>query len=397
MWAYVDETGNTGNNLFDPEQPLFITAAFMTKSNFDLVERASIAAIAKKVDSAALHANVLGVARIEEIAADLHKVLKRADPRFFLSRLEKLYLSATKVVDTFFDQGENHAVPWHVYWLRPMRLMLTFKLAKFVITEDIAQTVWKCVTAKSEATSKAFFVEAAKAMLEHVDNLPDARSRQVVREALEWAVANPENFSTYLSEKALRYTHSPNFVAFTNLLDGLDDASTRWKRPLREIVHDKQAELEKTFASWHATVSKPELADAEPLHWPGEAEPIKVQKVSGSTFRTSTEDDSPGLQVVDVLLWSFKRVFEGKDVGQNTAKLLNWASKRTYQHDFSFQGVGESAEAAFHRIMNADLPDKAITESKDMLENYEQNRRKHMTAYADAKAGKLIDSVAKDS
>jgi hypothetical protein len=162
MWAYIDETGNTGNHIFDPEQPLFITAAFMTKSNFDLVEKASMAAIANKIGAMALHANELGVARIETVAPDLRKVLKRADPRFFLSRLEKLYLAATKVVDTYFDQGENHAVPWHVYWIRPMRLMLTFKLARFVITEEIAQIVWKCVTANSEATSKIFFAEGAR-------------------------------------------------------------------------------------------------------------------------------------------------------------------------------------------------------------------------------------------
>ena len=31
MYAYVDETGNTGNRIFDPDQPLFITAAMMTR------------------------------------------------------------------------------------------------------------------------------------------------------------------------------------------------------------------------------------------------------------------------------------------------------------------------------------------------------------------------------
>jgi len=35
MWAYVDETGNTGNRIFDPDQPLFITAAMMTGSGID--------------------------------------------------------------------------------------------------------------------------------------------------------------------------------------------------------------------------------------------------------------------------------------------------------------------------------------------------------------------------
>jgi hypothetical protein len=41
MWAYVDESGNTGNRIFDEEQPLFVTAAMATKTNFDLVYRGS--------------------------------------------------------------------------------------------------------------------------------------------------------------------------------------------------------------------------------------------------------------------------------------------------------------------------------------------------------------------
>jgi ATP-dependent DNA ligase len=49
VWAYVDETGNTGNRIFDDEQPFFTTAAMMTKSNFDLVYQAEISRIARRV------------------------------------------------------------------------------------------------------------------------------------------------------------------------------------------------------------------------------------------------------------------------------------------------------------------------------------------------------------
>jgi hypothetical protein len=29
MYAYVDEMGNTGNRIFDPNQPLYVTAAMI--------------------------------------------------------------------------------------------------------------------------------------------------------------------------------------------------------------------------------------------------------------------------------------------------------------------------------------------------------------------------------
>ncbi|WP_457661940.1 DUF3800 domain-containing protein [Sinorhizobium medicae] len=394
MWAYVDETGNTLNNLFDEDQPLFVTAAFITKTNFDLVAKSSIAAIAKKVGVDALHANVLGVAKIEQIAPDLLKLLKKTDCRFFISRVEKKYLAACKVIDVYFDQGENKAVPWSAYWLRHLRLLLTFKMASFVITPEIAAIVWDCVTAKSEFTSKKHFVQGAEAMLDNVQFVPDARSREIITDALEWAIANPEEFSTHMSEKALRYQHSPNFVAFTNLLDGLQNASERWKRPVRAIIHDKQAEVEKAFATWHAIISKPELANTEGLSWPGESKPLKVQKVTGSTFRTATEEESAGLQVVDVLLWCLMRIFSGKEIGQEAEKLLSWVMHRAFQNDFSFEGVGQQVEAELGKIMDADMPGEHLAEGQKLVEDMEAKRQALVAAHASQKSGKVTEGMA---
>jgi hypothetical protein len=194
MYAYVDETGNTGNELFDPEQPVFVTAAMMTKTNFDAVRRGDLKAIAGRVGTSALHANELGIGRIEEIADDLLRVIKKADAKFFVSRLEKSYLAAAKVFDTYFDAGENLAVPWHAYWIRPLRLMLMFKLATYIIDEEIARIVWDCVTAKTEAKSKGFFVDGAEAILARAPRLPDARSREIVTEAMQGRLPTLKTF-----------------------------------------------------------------------------------------------------------------------------------------------------------------------------------------------------------
>ena len=181
------------------------------------------------------------------------KLLKAANARCFFSRLEKRYLAATKVIATYFDCGENLAVPWQMYSLRKLRLLLTFKVAS-ILTEDIAQTVWDCLTAKKEGTSIALFVEGAKALLGNAHHLPDARSQQVVTEAMNWAIDNPENFSIHSKSNAFRYLHSPNFVAFTSLVLGIDEASKVWNSPVREIVHDRQVEMETPFRIYHELV-----------------------------------------------------------------------------------------------------------------------------------------------
>lgn len=204
MFAYVDETGNTGQNLFDEAQPYFLTAALVTRTNFDVLGRSDIATIAKRIGVSALHANELGPGKIEQIAGDLLRTLKKADARFILSKVEKRYLAVIKIVDHIFDSGENLAVPWQAYNLRPLRLMLVFKIASIVDTTLVKEFWAALMEPKSDQASRRFAV-ACQELLTRVHNLPDRRSREVVSQALNWAIENPEAFSTHSPTKEARY------------------------------------------------------------------------------------------------------------------------------------------------------------------------------------------------
>lgn len=386
MYVYVDESGNTGYRVFDPEQPLFVTAAMMTKTNFDAVRKGALAAIARKVGASALHANELGVGRIEEIADDLLKIVKQADARFFVSRLEKRYLVAAKVYDTYFDAGENLAVPWHAYWIRPLRLTLMFKIVQYVLTEEIAGAVWDCVTAPTAQKSKAFFIQAAESMLARAPNLPDARSREIVTTALQWAINNPENFSTHIRDKINRHAHTPNFVAFTDLIDGVSRASKAWNRPVREIVHDRQSQFERKLIQWHEVFSRPELAKDDPIHWPGDDEPISLSRVPGSRFRMATEETSPGLQVIDVVLWLFQRAVTGKEIGPGGERLLTRVFRYGYQNDLTFDAIANSVEHQLDKIWDTPLTEEQKRAGAELMSRGEANRIAAMTKYATQKA-----------
>ncbi len=385
MYAYVDETGNTGNRIFDPNQPLFITAAMMTRGNFDVIWQSRVARIGKKVGVQALHANELGVGKIEDIALDLLKLVKDAKARFFLSRLEKRYLAATKVIDTYFDSGENLAVPWQSYNLRHLRLLLTLKVSEYVLTDEIAQIVWDCITAKKEGKSTALFIQGADALLAKAQNFPDERSKQVVTEALQWAIENAESFSFHTKDKSFRYSHSPNFVAFTSLVHGIDEASKGWASPVREIVHDRQMEMESLLRFHHEIVAN---ASGEVVHWPGEA-PMSMRRVPGSALRMATEETSAGLQVIDVILWLFKRVVTDQEIGPAGARLIQQVFRRGHQNDFSFTGVSHHLEKQMHEVMTAPFGEDKQEFSRNFLARTEERRRAAMVEYAAKKAAAI--------
>ena len=59
LFAFVDETGNTGHNLFDEVQPDFFTAALITKGDFDISFERRTKAMADRLKVAASHGKEL--------------------------------------------------------------------------------------------------------------------------------------------------------------------------------------------------------------------------------------------------------------------------------------------------------------------------------------------------
>ncbi len=85
MHAYIDEPGNTGLNLFDPEQPIFMNVAMSSKVDFDDVFRERIQRIAKNAGAQYLHASELGVEGVEGIAPSLMELVEFSQVRFYFA------------------------------------------------------------------------------------------------------------------------------------------------------------------------------------------------------------------------------------------------------------------------------------------------------------------------
>ena len=61
MFFFIDESGNTGNNLFDPEQPILSYGLLSSAPNPDELATAAHASMLRKLGVDCLHANQLGV------------------------------------------------------------------------------------------------------------------------------------------------------------------------------------------------------------------------------------------------------------------------------------------------------------------------------------------------
>ncbi len=380
FFAYVDETGNTGHNLFDEAQPDFFAAALITKGDFDPRFREDVVSLANLHGSNALHGQKLGVGRLEVIAPQLLKILNASEATFFMSRVEKKYLLCSKMFDAIFDSGENAAVAWHHYNLRASRLMLVFKLA-VTIDIDTAKLFWKSILEPKEDVALKMLPEVCDRLLSNLHQVPDARSREVLGQGLNWARENPEAIQIYTDRQTSRHGHFPNLVAFANLLDGLEMLSTQRKRKISSIKHDQQSEFEQTLKAWHEMFSN---ASPEEIKWAGES--YKLQKVVGSQFKVFEDSESPGIQITDVILWLYSQFRKGKALPHGCQSLVDYSLLNGWENDFSFDGVERSFIEKFGAVLSQPLSPEQEASARAMLQKAEENRLASMAQY---KADKL--------
>ena len=77
MFFYVDESGHTGNNLFDATQPYLYYGVIGSILNLDILAKGEIAELRKKLGVERLHATELGENRLIDLVLDLKKLSKK--------------------------------------------------------------------------------------------------------------------------------------------------------------------------------------------------------------------------------------------------------------------------------------------------------------------------------
>lgn len=375
LYAYVDETGNTGHNLFDETQPHFYTAALITKGDFDAVFADRTRSLARELGIDSLHGKELGLAKIETIASAFLRLLHAAKATFFVSRVEKKYLLGTKLFDTLFDSGENAGVAWHHYNLKPLKIILAFKSA-LILDMETARMFWACILEPKEDKALAMLPEICSRLLKNLGRIPDARSREVLGRGLEWARDHPESIQIHTDRRIARQGHFPNMVAFANLLDGLESESQRVKRPVARITHDTQGEFKQMLAARHELFSN---ASPEQITWAGET--YSMQRVVGSSFEVKTDEESAGLQITDVVLWLYLQFRKGKTLPHDCGAVLDYVFEHGWESDFSFKGVEKAIIERWGEVLDTPLTPQKEGEVRGTLAKFEESRQASMARY----------------
>jgi len=379
MYFYIDESGHTGPNLFDPAQPVLYYGVVSSAVDLDTQAEAAVQVLRDRLGVARLHSNELGVARLTLIAEDVARITADFALTFDLLRVMKPDHALISFFDQTFDQGLNPAVPWMWYW-SPLKYPLLFAVAD-LFDEELLEEAWAIrINTKSEEANPAY-AAMCRELIGRVERTvtTDLRLREILLDSLSWASEHPEDihYNVYNRKDLLQI--SPNLIGFQSVMHTiarrLSDANVGASR----LVIDRQSQFNKA-QKWLANIYTRGRGQVFPG---GVGVPeLDLRHMPDIPITPTPGDQSAGLELVDVYLWTFKRFFEGKDLSPELLALIKGQADCGTTDEVSIGGL-QKRWIPWFRNLPEPTPE-GMERAREIMDIQEGRREGHVNGQLDS-------------
>lgn len=337
MFFHIDESGNTGNNLFDSSQPVLSYGVLSSKTNVDALGRDMHKAMLAKLGVDALHAAELGIDRIEKISPMLIKLQNKMKFEFDYYFIEKPTYALVQLFESVFDAGLNKAVMWQTYWT-PMRFYVIGYLSHLV-DEALLRKAWDlCIARRIEQRFDEVITLLDELKRRVSDSKFDARAKEMMINALDFGMAHPQALDFGTPDPKII---SPNAVGFQFVVSAM-------ARQLRKkgferavaITLDHQQQFNAAQIKTHeaqrliaqglkkASTAEQNMILHHPLYAHLMRDEVFGRGIPQAAPLVSHSSHSVGLQIVDVYLWIANRIMSGSAIPEGMSELASLFMKR---------------------------------------------------------------------
>ncbi len=383
MYAYADESGQTGKNLLDPAQPAYHVAAVMSLGDIDKKYGPVFDAYAQQHGFDYMHAAELGMERLYGILPTLTKWIRRDTIRFFIGSIDKRWFILCKFFDFLFDPVENRGARAHVYNVKQLRYLMLVHMWSIFDEQDLRE-VWDAITGRNVSKSQELLLSAILRVGTRLEILPDARSRQIVSDTFSWAEKYPEELGTSFKGKKLLLGHYPNVAMFTPLMLAIEKQSKYWDSPVRRITHDRQSQFQSAWKEMHRLLGN---ASDKPFHLIG-GEDFTLQAAPGSKFVIGKSSASAGIQFADCVLWLTQRALAGDELPSEAKIFMARVVRNTDNYEMSYESTIATLQQELPPIMTGEIPESKLQKGRDIVDICEDKRLDAMLELEKEKAKK---------
>jgi hypothetical protein len=300
MFAYIDETGHSGRNIFDKNES-FQLGTLLSTIDIAAPVRVVLDPFLEDKGVERLHANEWPEHELVNLAHSMLDMIGECGPwSINLFNVHKPYIAPTKFVDMIFDPGENNATPDHWYWDEMHRHVLCL-VTDSAMSRGLAEKFWGAFLNDnaediiSVATEVESFVRKSS---------EPAAIKKVFRDSIKWAKKNQGEFTLIVTEKRKGYQgHSPNVIAFTQAFQAIHQFCKSHDCHPETIVHDRQQEFQSELKRHYEDFGRMVIEDRGDGRFPS----AEIAPYPKGKFTLMPSAHNRGLQAVDLLLWVSQR------------------------------------------------------------------------------------------
>lgn len=307
MFFYIDESGHTGNNLFDVTQPYLYYGVIGSLVNLDMLAKAEVDQIRKKFGVERLHATELGETKLVNLIIDLKRLSKKYSLTFDFYRVKKEDHPVICFFDQVFDQGVNPAMTWSGYWT-PLRYVVLAKLNS-IFDKELKKLAWEARLSSKDEEAEAKVIYICEQLISRLENLADLRSRELFLDVLVWAKNNVRQLFFNAKSKRDKKFISPNLIGFQSVYWGITKRAKKKKKKVLGITVDQQDQFNSTQDYLLEIYRR-----AEGFYYPHDfgLGGLDFRNIPMNVPKFQSSKKSVGLEIVDIYLWLYKRYLDGK-------------------------------------------------------------------------------------
>ena len=353
MFFYVDESGQTGSNLFDLTQPILFYGILSSSVDLDLVCANKIGVLCRKLGVDRLHASNLGYKGIKLVEEDMVKIHRDYHLKFDLVGLHKIDFSIIVFFDQVFDSGVNQAMTWSGYWT-PLRYVLLMKIAS-LFDFNLCKKAWYSRINPNNKESQAGLIEVCQELLNKLPLLQDDRAQQLLGDSLIWAIKNVSEleYNSLVRSRRYKLLTLPNIVCFQPALFSIYECLKQKnikKSSKNVLVIDQQSQFnkaQKQLAKIYETASNSEY----PIWSLGPGMPIlDLKRVPNIFPEIKSSSDSSGLMLVDLYLWLATKIHDEKSLPFNLNNMASYLFKTMSYREISLGALNEKWSKFFQKL-----------------------------------------------
>jgi len=314
LFIYTDESGNSGSNFFDSQQPIFYTSTIISKLDLeseDFLEFHNT--LLELVEDNEIHMNQLSNEKRLKLVEYLVPFIVENNIEIFFTELEKVHMLKMAFVDYIFDSGLNPKMNNVTYNRRFERLPFALGFA-IHLTNEHMMDFFRIIFTEPVATKNELFSKLLSEIKDLMSSVERDEELQVmITDSLQYAIENPNIFIENNASNIkyiLPNVHSILYIM--NYLNSFDSIGQ-----IKKFWFDESKILKGT--GWMRERGMEFHISIEPFSIISDIS--KKNNIDKSKYKHLNSKDSFGLQIADVFVWLFSR-YRSNTLDKNLEALL---------------------------------------------------------------------------